>query len=111
MGHPADNPSTAVGMGIDNLALVEAMDLSIDQCANQLFAQQLPTILYHYTDFEGARGIARSNSLWGTCLADQRKDKNELRDAVQVIEDEVNTLSSKELPPLSKEIFDNVSVL
>lgn len=104
-------PTVAVGMRIYNLALVEAVDLSIEQCANRLFSRQLPKILYHYTGIDGAKGIIRSNSLWGTCLADQRKDANELRDAIQLIGDEVKTLSSKELPPLSKEIFGCVSEL
>jgi hypothetical protein len=98
-------------MRIYNASLIEAMCVSIEECARRLFSQQIPQTLYHYTDIEGAKGIIQSNALWGTCLANQRKDASELQDAIQVIREEIDTVVNKGLPPLSKAIFESISVV
>lgn len=57
-----------------------------------LFISDPPENLFHYTNYEGAKGIVESKSIWLTKLA-YLNDKSELKLAIKLFQDKVLDLS------------------
>lgn len=62
--------------------------------SSNLFVSTPPEKLFHYTNYEGAKGIIESKSIWLTKLA-YLNDRSELKLAIELFQEKVHSLSQK----------------
>lgn len=80
-------------IAFDDVMRLRSYDKAFDRIVASVFRTRMPPVLYHYTSWEGAKGIMRSRELWLTA-SENTNDSSELVSVDKTIVECAQTLRS-----------------